>query len=205
MRYIGKIALLSLLCALVCTGVWASEAHQSQRQLAEKLIRLHVLANSDREEDQELKLRVRDSVLSRAEELLRGAEDLEEARADLEAALPELEALAEAAVEAAGYAYPVSASLSWESYPTRVYDTFTLPAGEYLSLRFLIGEGAGHNWWCVVYPPLCQSASQEDFSGAAEEAGLTEEEVSLISGESRGYTVRFKSIEWVEGLLASFS
>ena len=83
--------------------------------------------------------------------------------------------------------------------------TLTLPAGEYLSLRLIIGEGKGHNWWCVVYPPLCQSVSQEDFTGAAEEAGLTEEEVSLISGESRGYAVRFKSMEWVENLLASFS
>ena len=203
--YIRKVCILSLLCALICTGVWASEAHQNQRQLAEKLIRLHVLANSDREEDQALKLQVRDSILWRAEEILRAADGMEEAKTDLEAALPELEALAEATVAAEGYAYPVQASLTWETYPTRVYDTFTLPAGEYLSLRLIIGEGAGRNWWCVVYPPLCQSASQEDFTGAAEEAGLTEEEVSLISGESRGYTVRFKSIEWVEGLLASFS
>ena len=203
--YIRKVCILSLLCALICTGVWASEAHQNQRQLAEKLIRLHVLANSDREEDQALKLQVRDSILWRAEEILRAADGMEEAKTDLEAALPELEALAEATVAAEGYAYPVQASLTWETYPTRVYDTFTLPAGEYLSLRLIIGEGAGHNWWCVVYPPLCNAASQEDFTGAAEEAGLTEEEVSLISGESRGYTVRFKSIEWVEGLLASFS
>ncbi len=203
--YIRKIFLLSLLFAMICTGVWASEAHQDQRQLADKLIRLHVLANSDSEEDQALKLQVRDSILHRAEEILRGAEDLKAAKGDLEAALPELEALAEAAVQAAGYAYPVAASLTWESYPTRVYDTFALPAGEYLSLRLIIGEGKGHNWWCVVYPPLCQSVSQEDFTGAAEEAGLTEEEVSLISGESRGYAVRFKSMEWVENLLASFS
>lgn len=200
-----SILILSLLTALVCTGVWASEAHQSQRQLADKLIRLHVLANSDSQEDQALKLQVRDSILGRAEEILRGAEDLEEAKEDLNAALPELEALAEAAVQAEGYSYPVEATLTWESYPTRVYDTFTLPAGEYISLRLVIGAGEGHNWWCVVYPPLCKASSREDFTGAAEEAGLTGEEVSLISGESRGYTVRFKSIEWVENILAALS
>ena len=203
--YIRKVCILSLLCAMICTGVWASEAHQNQRQLAEKLIRLHVLANSNREEDQELKLQVRDSVLWRAEEILREADSMAEAKADLEAALPELEAEARATVAAEGYSYPVRASLTWETYPTRVYDTFALPAGEYLALRILIGEGAGQNWWCVVFPPLCTAASGEEFSGAAEEAGLTEEEVSLISGESRGYTVRFKSMEWVEQLLASFS
>ena len=104
--------------------------------------------------------------------------------------------------------YPNSGghALDWEDEIQYTESSFlTLPAGEYISLRLVIGAGEGRNWWCVVYPPLCQSASQEDFTGAAEEAGLTEEEVSLISGESRGYTVRFKSIEWVENILAALS
>lgn len=180
-------------------------ALQTQDQLADKVVRLHVLANSDSEEDQALKLRVRDRVLERATELLEQSADRQEAEALLRGNLLELENLAAEEIAAAGYDYPVTAELTDTTFPTREYDGFTLPAGEYLALRIVIGEGAGQNWWCVVFPPLCMAATTEEFAGSAETAGLTEEEVSLITQESEGYVVRLKIIELVEEWISGLS
>ena len=199
------ICMISLFFALAVTAVWmAADAHGTQTDLAGKLIRLHVVANSDSEADQALKIQVRDAVLARAELLLEGCTDVEEAQALLEDSLPELEDAAAERIAAEGYAYSVCASLSWEPYPTREYETFTLPAGQYLSMRITIGAGEGQNWWCVVFPPLCMAATTEDFTSSAEAAGLTAEEVSLLTQESEGYAVRFKVIEWVEEWLENW-
>ena len=142
---------------------------------------LHVIANSDSEADQALKLRVRDAILAEAEEILTACADLPEAEAQLGAALERMTAIAEATVAQAGYDYEVSAVLSYEVYPTRDYETFRLPAGQYLSLRMTIGAGAGRNWWCVVFPPLCNAATTEEFVKTAEGAGLTAEELALLT------------------------
>ena len=197
------ICILSLLFALLATAAWAAaDAHGTQEALAGKLIRLHVVANSDSQADQALKLLVRDAVLEEAQACLKGCAAAETAEERLTQLLPELEALAASTAAEQGFDYPARATLAWEAYPTREYATFSLPAGRYLSLRVTLGAGEGHNWWCVVFPPLCLSATTEDFTGSALEAGLTGEEVSLITRESGGYAVRFKLIEWVERLLA---
>lgn len=176
-------------------------ALQTQDQLADKVVRLHVLANSDSEEDQALKLRVRDRVLERATELLEQSENRQEAEALLRGNLLELEALAAEEIAAAGYDYPVTAELEDTTFPTREYDGFTLPAGQYLALRIVIGEGAGQNWWCVVFPPLCTTASA-DVPASALAAGLTEEDVNLIT-EEPGYVLKFKTVELWEQLRAA--
>lgn len=191
-----EIALLIGLAVFLASGGLALRA---QSQLAERVVRLHVLANSDGEEDQALKLLVRDRVLARATELLTQAKDRTEAEALLRAELPELEALAVRELQANGCAYPVTAELADTEFPTREYDSFTLPAGEYLALRVVIGEGAGRNWWCVVFPPLCTAASA-DVPAAALAAGLTEDQVGLITEEDRGYVLKFKAVEWWEEL-----
>ena len=175
-----EIALMLAAAAFLVTGALA---HGTQQQLADKVVRLHVLANSDSEEDQALKLRVRDAVLERTETLL------------------ELERIAAEEIAAAGYDYPVTAELTDTEFPTREYDGFTLPAGKYLALRVVIGEGAGRNWWCVVFPPLCAAASA-DVPAAALAAGLDMEEVRLITEEDRGYILKFKAVEWWETLRA---
>ena len=176
-------------------------ALQTQDQLADKVVRLHVLANSDSEEDQALKLRVRDRVLERATELLEQSADRQEAEALLRGNLLELENLAAEEIAAAGYDYPVAAELTDTTFPTREYDGFTLPAGEYLALRIVIGEGAGQNWWCVVFPPLCTTASA-DVPASALAAGLTQEDVNLIT-EEPGYVLKFKTVELWERLRAA--
>lgn len=168
------------------------------------MVRLHVLANSDSEEDQALKLKVRDAVLEQATETLRGADSQAEASRRLTDILPELEETARAVITANGYDYGVRAELAETSFPTKEYDGFALPAGEYLALRVLIGEAAGQNWWCVVFPPLCTAAAS-DVPTVALDAGLTDQEVALITEADEGYILKFKSVELWQTLKAKLT
>lgn len=191
-----ELALLIGVTVFLLTGAWAAN---TQGELADRVVRLHVIANSDAEEDQALKLQVRDAVLARTEAILRASADREEAESWLAAALPELERLAEETVAASGFDYGVTAELAETSFPTKDYDGFSLPAGRYLALRLVIGQGTGQNWWCVVFPPLCTAAASE-VPETALAAGLTEDQVSLMTGEDDGYVLKFKVVEWWEEL-----
>ena len=191
-----EFALLIGAAACLISGALAL---QTQDRLAEKVVRLHVLANSDSEEDQALKLRVRDVVLERAEALLIRSGSRQEAESLLRGQLLEFEQLASGVIREAGYDYPVSVELADTRFPTREYDSFTLPAGTYLALRVLIGAAEGQNWWCVVFPPLCTAVSA-DVPASALAAGLTEAEVGLITEENEGYVLKFKTIEIWEAL-----
>ena len=191
-----ELALLIGVTVFLLTGAWAAN---TQGELADRVVRLHVIANSDAEEDQALKLQVRDAVLARTEAILRASADREEAESWLAAALPELERLAEETVAASGFDYGVTAELAETSFPTKDYDGFSLPAGRYLALRLVIGQGTGQNWWCVVFPPLCTAAASE-VPETALAAGLTEDQVSMMTGEDDGYVLKFKVVEWWEEL-----
>lgn len=193
---IWEIALLLGVAVCLLSG---AKALHTQDELADKVVRLHVLANSDSEEDQALKLLVRDAVLDRAEDLLAQTSSRAEAEGKLRGQLLEFERLAEAVVREAGYDYEVTAELADTEFPTREYEGFTLPAGEYLALRILIGEAAGRNWWCVVFPPLCTAATS-DVPASAMAAGFAEDEVRLITEEDRGYVLKFKVVEFWETL-----
>lgn len=185
----------ALLLALAAVLVWGAMSLHRQDDLQEKMIRLHVIANSDSEGDQAMKLRARDAVLARASVLLEQSADRAEALECLGAALPELEA---AAYQACGGTYPVQASLGMAEFPLKEYDGFALPAGEYMALRVVIGEGAGRNWWCVVYPALC-SASCTELERVAGEAGMDGEDMKLITEED-GYVLKFRAVELWERL-----
>ena len=191
-----EIALLIGLAVFLTSGALAL---RTQDELADKVVRLHVLANSDFEEDQALKLQVRDVVLERATAILEQSADRREAESRLRGELLELERVAAEEIAAEGYDYPVTVNLENADFPTKEYDGFTLPAGEYLALRVIIGEGKGRNWWCVVFPPLCTSASA-DLPASALAAGFSVEEVSLITEENQGYVLKFKAVEWWETL-----
>ena len=194
--HLWELALLAGLAAVLLTGALSLG---EQTALSEKVVRLHVLANSDSQEDQELKLRVRDRVLAETEALLEASADRKDAEQRLTAALPELERLAAEEIAESGYDYPVSVRLEETAFPTRTYDGFTLPAGEYLALRIIIGEGNGRNWWCVVFPPLCTTAAA-DVPASALAAGFDEEEVALVTEENEGYVLKFKAMEWWEAI-----
>ncbi|MDF2839142.1 MAG: spoIIR [Evtepia sp.] len=190
--------LIGLFCiALVGLCFWLDS---EQNELAEKMLRLHVLANSDSEEDQALKLRVRDQVLTVVEPWLESKPNVTAVEETLRERAPELQQQAETVIREAGYDYPVTVSVENTWFPTRQYDGFSLPAGSYESLRVIIGEGKGHNWWCVVFPPLCLAATTESVSQSAEEAGLTEEDVMLILEDDDEYVIKFKAIELWEQL-----
>lgn len=191
-----EIVLLIGMTVFLASG---AAALQTQDALAEKVVRLHVLANSDSKEDQALKLQVRDAVLAQAEVLLDPAADRKEAEGLLRGQLLEFEEIAEETIRASGYDYPVSVELSNSEFPTKRYEGFTLPAGEYLALRVLIGEAEGQNWWCVVYPPLCTSVST-DCSGTALSAVFSEEEVCFVTEENPEYILKFKIVEFWEEL-----
>ncbi len=193
--------LLFLTLSVLCLSVLPVHGEEG---IYDSVIRLHVLANSDGEEDQALKLKVRDAVLARAGELLAEVDTLEEAETVLAASLDDLARHAAACLAENGSAYPVRVTLGREQYPTRYYEKLAFPAGEYLSLRVLIGEGAGQNWWCVLFPPLCLSAATAKGDTTPLAAGLTEEQYRMIT-ESSGntkYKLRFKVLEtakeWME-------
>ena len=186
-----EVALMMGLMAAALTGAWLGE---EQTALADKVIRLHVIANSDSGADQALKLAVRDRVLEAAEDLYPPDADLEQARAVLEENLEALAAAGQAEVEARGYGYPVTARLERCWFPTKEYGDFALPAGTYEALRVVIGDGAGENWWCVAFPPLCLGAASETVDEAAQAGLFTDGQAKLIRQEE-GYVLKFKCLE----------
>lgn len=163
------------------------------------VVRLHVLAHDDTREEQELKLAVRDAVLTAADGLLDGVESTAGALDTVAAALPRLEAAANACLAEWGSSHTAAVTLEPTYFTTRTYEAGTLPAGWYNALRVVIGDGAGRNWWCVVFPPLCLGAVSERVEVTAAMAGLTEEEISLITAEEGEYVIKFKLLEiWDE-------
>lgn len=169
----------------------------SEGQIYDSVLRLHVLANSDSEEDQALKLSVRDAILADTAHLFADCKSRGEASAVVSENLPLLQMSAERAISEAGYSYPVRIELGEEEYPTKNYESACFPAGEYLSLRVLIGEGVGQNWWCVLFPPLCVSAASE--SDGSVEVGLYGDQYAIVTEtEDIKYKIRFKLLEAIE-------
>ncbi len=188
---------LALIAALVITFIIGAGLKKEQSDLSEKLIRLHVVANSDSEEDQALKLKVRDAVTEDVAGLLDGVTKRAEAVRLIEENLDEITAAARETVIKNGCDFDVAAAVGEETFPTRDYETFSLPAGEYTSLRVVIGSGSGQNWWCVIFPPLCVSAATDAGEALS---GLTDEEIRLITEEGPEYVLKFKAIELIEKL-----
>ena len=137
---------------------------------------------------------MRDRLLEESASLMDGASTREEALAAVETILPALREAAQDEVYRAGYSYPVTAELTEMYFPTREYEDVTLPAGRYEALRVTIGEGEGHNWWCVLFPALCLPAAQDS---AALGDVLSAEQLGVVEG---GYEVRFKAVELYEQL-----
>ena len=193
-----------LMAALLLAGAFMILPIHGEAGIYDNVIRLHVLAASDSERDQALKLTVRDAVLQKTQTLLQNVSDRAEAERILRAALPEIETVAAAALADAGAPNSVSVTLGEESYPTREYEQLAFPAGEYLSLRVLIGAAEGQNWWCVLFPPLCltTATARQESETLCLSAGLTGEQYRLIAdtGETK-YKLRFKILEVAENLL----
>lgn len=177
-------------CALVAAVAWTAGIIRDKQNLQRNLIRLHVVAASDSAEDQSLKLKVRDAVICSLQENMESLTDTAQAKEYLQRNLPEIETLAGSVLQEAGCSDAVAVSLQKEAFTTRHYDTFTLPAGIYEALRITIGEGQGHNWWCVVFPALCVGATVEEFEESAHCAGMADSLTGALRGEET-YEVRF--------------
>ena len=188
-----RVLALFVAC-LVCTALWAEA---TQVRLASQVIRLHVLANSDSEEDQALKLEVRDRVLETTSALLTGETEPQAAAVLLNQHLDDIAQTAAQEISAQGHDDRVEVRLEQTWFPTRQYQGISLPAGNYLALRVLIGAAEGHNWWCVVFPNLCLPAVSER---ALEASTLTPGQISLLQEEETSYVFRFKTLEFWQSL-----
>ena len=182
-----KIVSSILFCLVICVPFWVMGIASDQQYLTRELIRMHVVANSDSYEDQSIKLQVRDAVCASIEKDLQNIQDLDQAKAYLEEAVPKLKQIADQILRKNGIEMEATVSFCTESFPTRLYDTFRLPAGIYDTLRITIGEGKGENWWCVAFPSLC---TQKDFQIAAAGAGFDERLADTLTRESE-YELRF--------------
>ncbi len=197
-----KRTLIYMISLLLCALLIAALPVSGEEKIYQSVVRLHVLANSDSEDDQALKLLVRDEILKEYGPLLAEEGAIEGSIEKIRELLPDIQKSAEEVIKREGYAYTVSCSFGEEEYPERQYGDYSFPAGTYLSLRISIGEGVGKNWWCVLFPPLClDMAKGEVLEDDALAVGLTSEEYKLISGSKNGgYILKFKALEVLEGV-----
>ena len=185
---------LILAAAVGCAGLLAQ-----QRALADKLVRFHVVADSDSPRDQALKLAVRDALLKTLEPMSKNAETRAQMLETLQRSLPALKKAAEQTLRRLGCNTPVEISLCEEAFPTRNYPTFALPAGRYTALRVRLGSARGHNWWCVCFPSLCSATCTDELDAVAAGAGFTQGELNFITGREP-YVIRFRVLEWLAAL-----
>lgn len=157
-----------------------------EEKVYENIIRLHILANSDGEYDQAIKLAVRDAIINECASLYNGGE------CDIDMLAEHMTDIADDVLNSSGVDYAAHAVLGKERYPTREYDGISFPAGEYMSLRIVLGEGEGHNWWCVLFPPLCLSAASA--KDGLENAGISDNSYKVYT--QRKYIIRFRFLEW---------
>ena len=192
MKKIEKALLFGLILSIL-VGSFSAFASDCSA-IRESVLRLHILANSDSDEDQALKLKVRDRILEETGDLFENASNLENAESSAANSLELVRSIAEDEVRKQGYDYPVRAELCNMFFETRQYDDITMPAGRYDAVRITIGEAKGHNWWCVLYPPMCIPAAQPK-----QELGdvLTEDGMEVVTSKPK-YEVRFACVELFE-------
>ncbi len=178
---------VAIVCSLVGFGYDCKEIRSN-------VVRLHILAESDCDADQNVKLLVRDALLKSGAEIFSGTATFETASEALEKEKDKLIAIAENVLRENGFDYGVTINLEREYYTTRTYENYTLPAGEYLSLKVVLGKGEGHNWWCVMFPPLCLPAAS---SSSDIDAILGADGAKIINSNPK-YEMRFKIVEVFE-------
>ena len=186
-----------ILCIALIAGLLPVHG---ESEIYDTVVRLHVIANSDSDSDQALKLLVRDEVIAVVSPAVEDCKTQAEAIAAIKEISDEIGAAARKVLEREGYDYNVRVELGREHYPTKAYESCAFPEGEYISLRVNIGEGEGQNWWCCLFPPLCLSAATPDDEEGNEDAfisvGLTPDQYKIITeADNPKYKVRFKVLE----------
>ena len=190
-KYSIEIAAVSVLLLIIITA-WLGEFYQASEQVRQEVLRLHILAASDNEEDQKLKLAVRDRLLKESELWFSDESNKVAAEEWLQSRLKDIAAIAEDELKRHGWDDEVGVQLCRAAFSTRVYDTFTLPVGEYDALRIIIGEGEGQNWWCVLFPNLClPSSGSEDW--------FVEHNLQVLQTTPQ-LEPRFALLEWLQNM-----
>ena len=191
-----RLLIVTFAIIALCAVLTVLPIH-GEAEIYDNVLRLHVIANSDSAEDQELKLLVRDEILKVSSDMFANCNSRDQAQIKAKENLDLLEAAAIRTVREHGYDYDVNITFSAEEYPTKNYESCCFPAGEYLSLRVMIGDAEGQNWWCVLFPPMCVVAASD--SDAYAEVGLTGEQYNMITQtEDPKYKIRFKLLESIE-------
>lgn len=193
MKKIAKISLTFFICIVAFLFIWSFIPSAKECEIYNSTIRLHVIASSNSERDQSVKLKVRDAVLQRIKEY--ESDSKEQTLSMIKSDKKHIEEIAQKTLEKEGISDTVSLEIGKESYPVRYYEGFSLPAGEYTSVRVVIGEGEGENWWCVLFPPLCTAQAIEYDDEAYIDVGLTKDQYYMITGKSPEYEVKFKLLE----------
>ena len=171
--FMKKVITIFVCSLLIASAVYLKDVWQDKRVLQESLIRLHVVGNSNSEQDQYVKLQVKDAVVSYLQPLMENVSNKEQAQNFLRDNLATIEQVANVVLEELGEVSRAVVSLGEEAFDTRIYDTFSLPAGIYDSLRIRIGEAEGKNWWCVVFPSLCLPVTSDEFQDTAVSSGFS--------------------------------
>lgn len=192
-----RIIELSVALALVISVVTSIVGFANDcNDIRNNVIRLHILANSDSPEDQEIKLKVRDELLECGSELFSGKMNRENSEEILADNINDIQYIINGVLADNGFDYGCEIYLTDEYFETREYEDFTMPAGEYRALKIILGEGGGHNWWCVMFPPLCLPAAKDN---ASIDAVFTDNSADIIANSGK-YEVRFRIIELIEEL-----
>ncbi len=189
---------ISVCVGLILSAVFSvAEFNSRCENIRDDVLRLHILANSDSAEDQNVKLEVRDALLNCGNKLFSGETNIETAEEILNSERNQLIDAANKVLEDNGFDYTAEIMLTEEYFTTRTYDKYTLPPGNYLALKVILGEGAGHNWWCVMFPPLCIPAATEKKDPDI----YFDSESSVIIKSNPDYEIRFKILELLNNLL----
>lgn len=213
MRIIGLSILL--ISTLFFSGMYiygeVKDIDKISKGYKDKLIRFHVLANSDSDEDQELKLKVRDEIIKYLQPMLKQSKSLEQSEQIILSESENIKNIGENIIKENGYTYEVEVKLEYNNFPAKQYSNIVLPAGEYKALRILIGEAKGKNWWCVMFPPLC---FVDENNGVIDKetdeklrSVLTEEEYNLIAEDNiektKDVKMKFKIVEIIEAIVSN--
>ena len=204
-RYIVLILLCYLVFVVIDFSIHTTSAKEITEGISEKIIRLHVLANSDDEADQALKLKVKDEVVKKFGNTFASAKNKVDAEKLIQENFDNIRRVALEVIEEEGYDYDVHVYLTDCMFPTKVYKDLTFPAGMYEALRIDIGGAEGKNWWCVMYPPLCfvdqtYSVVPDNSKKQLEDLLTTREYESLYTDQSTKITYRFKIVEIIENI-----
>lgn len=207
----NRLKIAGIVVMVAVTGVLmhlygeATKGQKQQRAIAEQIIRLHVIANSDTEEDQELKLKVKETVVTYLRGEMQDAVSVDEARQAIIEHLPEIEEIAVEKMRSEGYEYTAEATLGETYFPVKEYGDLTFPAGDYEALCVRLGKSEGHNWWCVMYPSLCfvDSTYQivPESSKERLKESLTEEEYDSLLDGGEDVQYSWKIVDWIQSLI----